>query len=161
MSEIPSSTEHERILALEARVNSLERQLKRQKIARKNAESFLETYSQDAYLANQALRKALNDSKQRERELLYLNRTASQLTQAKSGVSYIFSALESAVEFSGAYCGKAFTVKDGELSIGDDDRVLANGQGWITSHDLAKLILDETPLDLRESYSHWLSLIHI
>ena len=155
MSEIPSSTEHERILALEARVNSLERQLKRQKIARKNAESFLETYSQDAYLANQALRKALNDSKQRERELLYLNRTASQLTQAKSGVSYIFSALESAVEFSGAYCGKAFTVKDGELSIGDDDRVLANGQGWITSHDLAKLILDETPLDLRESYSHW------
>ena len=127
MSEIPSSTEHERILALEARVNSLERQLKRQKIARKNAESFLETYSQDAYLANQALRKALNDSKQRERELLYLNRTASQLTQAKSGVSYIFSALESAVEFSGAYCGKAFTVKDGKLSIGDDDRVLANG----------------------------------
>ena len=97
MSEIPSSTEHERILALEARVNSLERQLKRQKIARKNAESFLETYSQDAYLANQALRKALNDSKQRERELLYLNRTASQLTQAKSGVSYIFSALESCI----------------------------------------------------------------
>ena len=62
MSEIPSSTEHERILALEARVNSLERQLKRQKIARKNAESFLETYSQDAYLANQALRKAASST---------------------------------------------------------------------------------------------------
>ena len=38
MSETSYSTEHERILALEARVNSLERQLKRQKIARKNNE---------------------------------------------------------------------------------------------------------------------------
>jgi capsule polysaccharide export protein KpsE/RkpR len=82
VSETSNSTENERIRALEARVNSLERQLKRQKIARKNAESFLETYSQDAYLANQALRTALNDSKKRERELLYLNRTASQLIQA-------------------------------------------------------------------------------
>ena len=133
MSETSYSTENERIRALEARVNSLERQLKRQKIARKNAESFLETYSQDAYLANQALRKALKDSKQRERELLYLNRTASQLTQATSGESYIFSALESAVEFSGAFCGKAFTLKDGELIIGNDDSVLVQGQGWITS----------------------------
>jgi capsule polysaccharide export protein KpsE/RkpR len=94
VSETSYSTENERIRALEARVNSLERQLKRQKIARKNAESFLETYSQDAYLANQALRTALNDSKKRERELLYLNRTASQLIQATSGDSYIFSALE-------------------------------------------------------------------
>ena len=155
MSETSYSTENERIRALEARVNSLERQLKRQKIARKNAESFLETYSQDAYLANQALRTALNDSKKRERELLYLNRTASQLTQATSGDSYIFSALESAVEFSGAFCGKAFTVKDGELIIGNDDSVLVQGQGWITSHTLAQFIQQETPLDLRESYSHW------
>lgn len=155
MSENSYSTENERIRALEARVNSLERQLKRQKIARKNAESFLETYSQDAYLANQALRKALKDSKQRERELLYLNRTASQLTQATSGESYIFSALESAVEFSGAFCGKAFTLKDGELIIGNDDSVLVQGQGWITSHTLAQFIKQETPLDLRESYSHW------
>lgn len=155
MSETSYSTENERIRALEARVNSLERQLKRQKIARKNAESFLETYSQDAYLANQALRTALNDSKKRERELLYLNRTASQLTQAISGDSYIFSALESAVEFSGAFCGKAFTVKDGELIIGNDDSVLVQGQGWITSHTLAQFIQQETPLDLRESYSHW------
>lgn len=155
MSETSYSTENERIDALEARVNSLERQLKRQKIARKNAESFLETYSQDAYLANQALRTALNDSKKRERELLYLNRTASQLTQATSGDSYIFSALESAVEFSGAFCGKAFTVKDGELIIGNDDSVLVQGQGWITSHTLAQFIQQETPLDLRESYSHW------
>lgn len=155
MSESSKSTEQERILALEARVNSLERQLKRQKSARKNAESFLETYSQDAYLANQALRKALNDSKKRERELLYLNRTASELTQAKSAESLIFSALESAVEFSGAYCGKAFSVRGEKLTLGDDDRVLVDGQGWITSHALAELMLKETPLDLRESYSHW------
>lgn len=155
MSETSYSTENDRIRALEARVNSLERQLKRQKIARKNAESFLETYSQDAYLANQALRKALKDSKQRERQLLYLNRTASQLTHAKSGESYIFSALESAIEFSGAYCGKAFTVKDGELIIGNDNRVLVQGQGWVTSQTLSQFIQEETPLDLRESYSHW------
>ena len=124
MSETSYSTEHERILALEARVNSLERQLKRQKIARKNAESFLETYSQDAYLANQALRKALNDSKQRERELLYLNRAASQLSNAQPGKSFIFSALESAVEFSNAHCGKAFIVKNDELVVGEDNQVL-------------------------------------
>ena len=155
MTDASYSTESERIRVLEARVNSLERQLKRQKIARKNAESFLESYSQDAYLANQALRKALKDSKQRERELLYLNRTASQLTHAISGESYVLSALESAVEFSGAFCGKAFTVKGGELIVGNDDRVFVQEQGWITSHTLAQFIQQETPLDLRESYSHW------
>lgn len=155
MSDTSQSSEQERILALEARVNSLERQLKRQKTARKNAESFLETYSQDAYLANQALRKALSDSKQRERELLYLNRTASELTLAKSGESFIFSALESAVEFSGAFCGKAFSVKNEKVCIGNDDRVLMHGHGWVTSHALAELMFEETPLDLREGYSHW------
>ena len=155
MSETSYSTEQERILALEARVNSLERQLKRQKIARKNAESFLETYSQDAYLANQALRKALKDSKQRERELLYLNRAASQLSNAQPGKSFIFSALESAVEFSGAHCGKAFIVEGEALTVGDDSQVLSHDNGWYSSPELAKLLKDETPLALRESYSHW------
>ena len=155
MSETSYSTEHERILALEARVNSLERQLKRQKIARKNAESFLETYSQDAYLANQALRKALNDSKQRERELLYLNRAASQLSNAQPGKSFIFSALESAVEFSNAHCGKAFIVKNDELVVGEDNQVLTYEEGWRSSPELAELIKFETPLSLRDSYSHW------
>jgi hypothetical protein len=155
VSETSYSTEHERILALEARVNSLARQLKRQKIARKNAESFLETYSQDAYLANQALRKALNDSKQRERELLYLNRAASQLSNAQPGKSFIFSALESAVEFSSAHCGKAFIVKNDELVVGEDNQVLTYEEGWRSSPELAELIKFETPLSLRDSYSHW------
>ena len=155
MSEIWHSTEQERIQALEARVNSLERQLKRQKIARKNAESFLETYSQDAYLANQALRKALKDSKQRERELLYLNRAASQLSSDQPGKNFIISALESAVEFSGAHCGKAFIVQGEELTVGDDSQVLSHEKGWYSCPELAKLLKDETPLALRESYSHW------
>ncbi|OJF70953.1 histidine kinase [Alteromonas sp. V450] len=155
MSETSYSTENDRIRALEARVNSLERQLKRQKIARKNAESFLETYSQDAYLANQALRKALKDSKQRERELLYLNRTASQLTLSNTNEGYVFSALESAVEFSDAFCGKAFSVKNGEVIVGNDSRVLLQEGGWIDSPILADFLRAETPLHMIESYSHW------
>ena len=55
--------EAKEVAELKAKVSSLERQLKRQKHARKNAEWFLESYSNDAYLANQALRKALHDSK--------------------------------------------------------------------------------------------------
>lgn len=82
--------EAKEVAELKAKVSSLERQLKRQKHARKNAEWFLESYSNDAYLANQALRKALHDSKKRERELLYLNRSASQLTQSDSGSGFIF-----------------------------------------------------------------------
>ncbi len=155
MSEQSYSTDKEHIAALEARLYSLERQLKRQKLARKNAEAFLETYSQDAYLANQALRKALNESKKRERELLYLNRTASQLGDSESSQSFIFSALESAVDFSGASCGKAFIVKDGELIIGVDEQVLTPKSGWVASSDLANLLRSEIPLELTESYSHW------
>lgn len=155
MNDDSYSCQHEHIAALEARINSLERQLKRQKIARKNAEAFLETYSQDAYLANQALRKALKDSKKRERDLLFLNRTASQLGDAQSGQGFIFSALESAVEFSGASCGKAFIVKDGHLFIGQDSKVQRPDNKWISNPELANLLRNELPLDLQESYSHW------
>ncbi|BFT31798.1 hypothetical protein D210916BOD24_29740 [Alteromonas sp. D210916BOD_24] len=155
MSDSSYSTEQEQIAALEARIYSLERQLKRQKIARKNAEAFLETYSQDAYLANQALRKALKDSKKRERDLLFLNRTASQLSDSKTSQGFILSALESAVEFSGASCGKAFIVKDGNLLIGEDDKVQTPDNKWVSSPKLADLLRQELPLELQESYSHW------
>lgn len=144
-----------KISELEARVNSLERQLKRQKLARKSAEAFLETYSQDAYLANQALRKSLQASKQRERELLYLSRSASQLGANSTVASFIYSALESAVEFCQASCGKAIIVKNGKVIMGNDDKVLTPDRGWVEASALSSLILDELPLMLTESYSHW------
>jgi len=53
--------------------------------------------------------------------LLYLNRAASQLSNAQPGKSFIFSALESAVEFSGAHCGKAFIVEGEALTVGNPD----------------------------------------
>ena len=149
------SAEQERIASLEARVNSLERQLKRQKIARKNAESFLESYSQDAYLANQALRKSLSDSKKRERELLYLNRTAAELTKSQSSKGFIHSALSSAVEFSGAYCGKALIVKDKKIVVGDDDSILMGKGERQSNTDITALFLETLPLHLEESYEHW------
>ncbi|WP_338519106.1 sensor histidine kinase [Alteromonas gracilis] len=155
MSDSNSFSEQEKIDSLEARVKSLERQLKRQKIARKNAESLLDTYSQDAYLANQSLRKSLNDAKKRERELLYLNRTAAQLTKSQSGKGFIFSALASAVEFIGACCGKAYIVKNGALTAGDDDTVLLEDGEWQSNPELAKLLLNELPIHLEENYEHW------
>ncbi|MAI65251.1 MAG: histidine kinase [Alteromonas sp.] len=155
MSNEKNHIANERVNELEARVNSLERQLKRQKIARKNAESFLETYSQDAYLANQALRKSLQASKQRERELLYLSRSASQLGANNTVASFIFSALESAVEFCQARCGKAFIVKNGDMVVGDDNKVLTPNEGWIEANDLSTLIVNELPLTLTEGYAHW------
>jgi len=140
---------------LKAQVKSLERQLKRQKMARENAESFLQTYSKDAYLANQALRKSLQDSKRRERELLFLNRSASQLTAAEDGINFIFSALESVVEFSDALFGKALIVKGGQIIKGDDDSVLSPGDGWLEKPLFTMLLKEELPLTLEESYMHW------
>ncbi len=155
MKELTQNTEQEKISSLEARVNSLERQLKRQKIARKNAESFLESYSRDAYLSNQALRKALNASKRRERELLFLNRAASQLTNLQPGQSAILSALEAAVEFSGASCGKVFIKKENDYLVGDDDDVLTPENQWTHSPELAKLLKEVLPTNIDEPYTHW------
>jgi two-component system NtrC family sensor kinase len=155
VSKEKESIANQKISELEARVNSLERQLKRQKIARKSAEAFLETYSQDAYLANQALRKSLQASKQRERELLYLSRSVSQLGATSTVATFIFSALESAVEFCQASCGKAVIVKNGQVIVGDDDKVLSSDNGWLETPELSCLIVDELPLTLTESYSHW------
>jgi signal transduction histidine kinase len=155
VSDERESIASQKISELEARVNSLERQLKRQKLARQSAEAFLETYSQDAYLANQALRKSLQASKQRERELLYLSRSASQLGANSTVASFIFSALESAVEFCQASCGKAIIIKNGNMVVGDDDKVLTSDNGWVEAPQLSTLIVDELPLTLTESYSHW------
>lgn len=60
-----------------------------------------------------------------------------------------------AVEFSGAHCGKAFIVEGEALTVGDESQVLSHDNGWYSSPELAKLLKDETPLTLRESYSHW------
>jgi len=147
-------TERE-IAELKAQVQTLERQLKRQKSARKNAEWFLESYSNDAYLANQALRKALHESKKRERELLYLNRSASHLTNADSGSGFIYSALESAVEFSDAFCGLAVVTKNGEVLEGSNGKVWRLHEGWVDAPDIAAMIIDELPLMVTENYSHW------
>lgn len=155
MSNENDTFANQKISELEARVNSLERQLKRQKLARKSAEAFLETYSQDAYLANQALRKSLQASKQRERELLYLSRSASQLGANSSAASFIFSALESAVEFCQASCGKAIIVRNGKITVGNDDKVLTSEKGWVEAPELSTLIVSELPLSLKESYAHW------
>ena len=134
---------------LKAQVKLLERQLKRQKIARANAEWFLESYSSDAYSATQALRKALHESKKRERELIFLNRSASHLKTSDSGASFIFSAIESAVEFSDAFCGLAFITKAGKVVQGDDNKIWQVENGWVEASDLAKVMLDELPLSVR------------
>lgn len=155
MKELTQNTEQEKLSSLEARVNSLERQLKRQKIARKNAESFLESYSRDAYLSNQALRKALYASKRRERELLFLNRAASQLTNLQPGQSAILSALEAAIDFSGASCGKVFIKRENDFLVGDDDEVLTPDNKWTHSPELAKLLKEILPTSIDEPYAHW------
>ena len=147
--------EAKEVAELKAKVSSLERQLKRQKHARKNAEWFLESYSNDAYLANQALRKALHDSKKRERELLYLNRSASQLTQSDSGSGFIFSALKSAVEFTDAYCGIVLITSPGKEPEIADDKVWTHEEGWIDAPDMVSTILEALPLSYCDDYSHW------
>lgn len=147
--------EAKEVAELKAKVSSLERQLKRQKHARKNAEWFLESYSNDAYLANQALRKALHDSKKRERELLYLNRSASQLTQSDSGSGFIFSALKSAVEFTDAYCGIVLITSPGKEPEIADNKVWTHDEGWIGAPDMVSTILEALPLSYCDDYSHW------
>jgi two-component system NtrC family sensor kinase len=152
-ASIPPSPDE--VAGLKAQVKTLERQLKRQKVARANAEWFLESYSSDAYSATQALRKALHESKKRERELIFLNRSASHLKSSDSGASFIFSAIESAVEFSDAYCGLAFITKAGKVTQGDDLKIWQIENGWVEASDFAKVILDELPLSVTEDYSQW------
>ena len=155
MSDASTPPSPDEVADLKAQVKTLERQLKRQKIARANAEWFLESYSSDAYSATQALRKALHESKKRERELIFLNRSASHLKSSDSGASFIFSAIESAVEFSDAYCGLAFITKAGKVTQGDDIKIWQIENGWVEASDFAKVILDELPLSVTENYSQW------
>lgn len=139
---------------LKKEVQLLQRRLDREKHARANAENLLESYSEKAYLANQALRRALKDSNKRERELLFLSRNSRSLSQNSSYESLLFETLRSTVQFCDAYCGMAFITTEGEFSGGNWEQILV-GSEFVDNPSLATFIKSNLPLQSKEGYTHW------
>ncbi len=106
------------------RIALLERKIERERRARKAAEQQLESYSQELYYANQALKRAMSESGHKQTELQFLA-NASEFVTSDMDLQGLMSAT---VELTANYVGSSaagYLVLDGQQAM-DNEQWIVN-----------------------------------
>ncbi|MBU2879203.1 MULTISPECIES: sensor histidine kinase [Aliiglaciecola] len=141
---------------LEKRVSVLERKALREKKARQLAENQLEKYSLDIYEANQSLKGALADSKQKQLELEYLARTSSDVASEIPLNDMISNIVMLTGEFCSASYGLLIISENGQDLSDKNKKVWSLEQGWQENSKAKELAVSLLPLCESTIMDSWL-----
>jgi len=96
-------------------INILQRRLAREKQAREAAESLLDDYAKKSFLANENLRKAVEEASARQEEIELFVKSAAELQKSQSSLALVESLLKLCVDFTDAAFGTCCFCQHGKI----------------------------------------------
>ncbi len=141
---------------LENRIKLLERKNSREKKAREIAETQLENYSRQIYLANQSLQTSLQLQTKRATELEYLVASSAQIASDDSIEEFISYFTQLTGHFCNAKLARYFLP---ELNSANDKPIgkfWTSNQGWHTDQTISNAIDAFIPSSNPDVLNEWL-----
>lgn len=133
----------------EQEIALLKRRLSRETKARKLAERMLDDYSQQAFLANETLRKAVATVEEKQLEIEFFVKSTEESTSAESHLTLVESLLELCATFTDASYAGCFLSKDGNLTSAPT--ILRNKDNRVNQLDVTNVL----PLCTTHLLSAW------
>lgn len=141
---------------LQQRVQLLERKIEREKRARKAAESQLEEYSRQIFLANQSLQNALDSQKKRSIELEYLASSSAKSATDHTLEELIRYFVELTSHFCEAEIATFYMPASNQTESIIKDNLWIENVGWCTQPNLGSTIQQCLPPLTEEATNDWL-----
>lgn len=133
----------------EQEIALLKRRLNRETKARKLAERMLDDYSQQAFLANETLRKAVATVEEKQLEIEFFVKSTEESTSAESHLTLVESLLELCATFTDASYAACFLSKDGNLT--STPTIIRNKENRVSQLDVTNVL----PLSTTHLLSAW------
>jgi signal transduction histidine kinase len=141
-------------------IERLKQQIDREKNARELAERQLEVYSREINLANECLKKSLNDTKKKQAEIEYLTEASYDFSSKLSLINILQNTVSLTGKFFNAEYGIKAIFNKGKLKNGSNALIWSSNNGWgenleLQSFFFKHLPLERLPSDRYYAAPHW------